>query len=113
VYGTSPAGFTACWRTAFFGAFGPVGMCGSCVGGVVAAVGSVGGGVFPVCAPGEDENLEDMLDNHEFRLDGPGDGALGPPFIVCVFSVELLLENDGRCGRCIVFGDVGGASFGC
>lgn len=65
-----------------------------------------------MCAPGDDENLEDMLDNHEFLLAGLGDGVLDPPFIVCAFSVELLLENVGRCGMCMVFGVAGGASFG-
>lgn len=51
-----------------------------------------------VC-PGEEENLEDMLDNHEFRLEfGDGDPDLGMlPFKVAVFSVEVLLEKPGLC----------------
>lgn len=71
--------------------------------------------MFPLCAPGEDENLEEMLDNHEFRrpVFGDGDGDFGMlPFNVAVFSGEVLLEKPGRWGG-IGFGAVGAASFAC
>ena len=68
-----------------------------------------GGVCCPLLAPGEEENLDEKLDNHEFRLDVDGDGdpdfgAL--PFRVAVFSVDVLLEKPGRCGG-IAFGDAG------
>lgn len=64
------------------------------------------GGVVPVCVPGEEENLDDMLDSHEFRREVvPGDGDFAPPFCVTVLSVELLLENPGRWG--VVLGEAG------
>lgn len=73
------------------------------------------GGVVPVCAPGEDENLEDMLDNHEFRLDKFVDGGLLAAFDEAAFSAELVLVNVGRCGMCGIcamdLGDAGGDSF--
>lgn len=49
--------------------------------------------------PGEEENLLDMLDSHEFRLEfGDGDPDFGTlPFKVAVFSVEVLLEKPGLC----------------
>jgi hypothetical protein len=111
VYGTSPIGFAACGRTAFFGVLGPVGILSSGMGIAEREGLPWGGGTVPACAPGDEENLEDILDSHEFRRDellGEGDF---PPFIVVVLSVELLLENPGRCG--IGFGDDGGASLGC
>jgi len=60
--------------------------------------------------PGEEENLEDMLDSHEFRLEfGDGDTDLGMlPFNVVDFSIELLefvLEKPGLCAA-IDFGGV-------
>ena len=65
-----------------------------------------------LCAPGE--NLEEMLESHEFRRDVFGDverffGRL--PFSVTVFSDELLLVKLGRLG--IVFGGVGVCSAVC
>ena len=52
--------------------------------------------------PGEEENLDDMLDNHEFLLAlGDGEPDLGMlPFEIVVFSIELfevVLENPGLC----------------
>lgn len=55
--------------------------------------------MFVVCAPGEEENLEEKLDNHELRLDGLGEGdpGLGKlPFRVAVLSPEVVLVNPGR-----------------
>jgi hypothetical protein len=64
-----------------------------------------------LCAPGEEENLEDMLESHEFRRDVFGDVetffGTTAPFSVTVFSVELDLE---KLGLCIDFGDEGGCS---
>jgi len=48
-----------------------------------------------LCAPGEEENFEEILDSQEFRLDVPGDTepAFGRlPFRVTVFSEEALRE---------------------
>ncbi len=98
MYGTSPETFTPCGNMAFFGALGPVGTVTS---GIVGDV-DTGGLPFWIgagCAPGDDENLEEMLDNHEFLLVvfGDGDTDFGRlPFSVIVFSVELLLEKLGR-----------------
>jgi hypothetical protein len=67
-------------------------------------------GVIAACAPGEEEpNFEDIEVSQEFLRDGLGDGAFENPFSVAGFSVEVLLENPGRCG--IFLGNVGGASF--
>lgn len=89
-------GFTLCGRIAFFGALGPVGIGGSCDAGGLGA-GGVVGGLLGVCC--EEENLEEMLDSHEFRLElGDGDPDLGMlPFKVAIFSVDVLLENPGLC----------------
>lgn len=65
-----------------------------------------------VCAPGDEENLEEKLDNHEFRRDvlGEGDTAFGrAPFNVTVFSADGLLEKPGRCAG-IGFGAAGSCS---
>jgi hypothetical protein len=45
-------------------------------------------------------NFEDMLDNHEFLLDVPGDGEPfgGVRFNVAVFSEEALRESPGLVG---------------
>lgn len=51
-----------------------------------------------VCPP-EVENLDDMLDSHEFLLPAFAEGVVAfgvPPFRVDVFSVEVLLEKLGR-----------------
>ena len=104
MYGASPLGLALCCRIAFFGALGPVGIGGSWdAGGVVGGV--VARGV--VVCPGEEENLEDMLDNHEFRrVFGDGDPDFGTlAFKVAVFSVEVLLEKPGLCAG-IGLGDV-------
>lgn len=52
-----------------------------------------------ILCPGEEENFEEKLDNHELRLElGDGDPPLGIlPFNVVVFSVEELLEKPGLC----------------
>ena len=50
--------------------------------------------------PAEFENLEDMLDSHEFLLGvfvGGVSAFCAPPFSVEVFSVEVVLEKLGRC----------------
>lgn len=49
--------------------------------------------------PAEPENLDDILDSHEFLLPAFAGGVVAfcvPPFIVDVFSVEALLEKLGR-----------------
>ena len=104
MYGTSPAGFAPCGRMAFFGALGPEGTLASGVEGRLVAVGLFGEAPA-LCEAGE--NLEDMLDNHEFRLDVvPGEGVLDTPFTAAPLSVEEpLLENPGRAGIDIGFGD--------
>jgi hypothetical protein len=70
----------------------------------------VAGGVYcGVWAPGEEENLEEKLDNHEFLRDelGEGEPDLGRgPFNVTVFSVEELLVKPGLCAG-IGFGAAG------
>ncbi len=112
MYGTSPELFTPCGNIAPFGDAGPVGTTGSCAGVAVLGTGGLVGGVFPLCAPGEDENLDEILDNHEFRRPafGDGDGGFGMlPFNIAVFSVEMLLEKPGRWG--FGFGAVGATSF--
>lgn len=63
-----------------------------------------------MCAPGEEENLEEMLESHELRRDGDGDGEPllgGFPFNVGVLSpFELLLvklvlgDSFGECSVC-------------
>ena len=66
--------------------------------------------------PGEEENLDDMLESHEFRRElGDGDPDFGMlPFGMAVLSIEVLeivLENPGLCGvialgsREVVVGD--------
>lgn len=96
MYGASPVGLALCGNIAFFGALGPVGIGGSCDAGGLGARGVVRGVV--VC-PGDDENLLEILDSHEFRLElGDGDPDLGMfPFNVIVFSVDALLEKPGLC----------------
>lgn len=54
--------------------------------------------MFVLWALGEDENLDEKLDNHEFRRDVLGDGepVFGRlPFSVTVLSVDELLANPG------------------
>lgn len=116
MYGPSATGFAPCCRIAFFGALGPVGIGGSCETGGLGVGGVVGGVVPPLCV-GDEENLEDMLDSHEFRLVlGDGEPDLGMlPFNVWVLSVEALLEKPGRCGG-MAFGvdaGFGDGSGGC
>jgi hypothetical protein len=84
---------------AFLGAIGPVGTGGSADDGGVLVTGGLGGAAlawaWALCAPGEEENLEDMLDSHEFRRVPFGDGepVFGRlPFNVTVLSDEPLLE---------------------
>lgn len=122
MYGASPgAAFTACCNIAFLGDCGPVGIggdSGSSEMGAGAAGGLAGemGGLCAwcmrcaLCAPGEEENLEDMLDNHEFRRElGEGEPVFGEfPFADGGLSVEALLEYVGRCG--IGFGAAGFSS---
>jgi len=92
------------------GALGPAGTGLSCAG-EVAGTGGLPGGVWLLCAAGEEENLEEMLESHEFRREVFGDVEtfLGTtvPFSVTVFSEELLLV---KLGLCIVLGDEGGCS---
>jgi hypothetical protein len=52
--------------------------------------------VLALCDPGE--NLEERLDNQEFRRDVEGEGDLEPTVRVAAFSAELLLENPWRTG---------------
>lgn len=110
MYGTSPLTLTACGSMAFFGELGPVGTGTSGIVGVV----DTGGLLFWAgfgCAPGDDENLEEMLDSHEFLRDVVGDGVpdFGRlPFNVIVFSDELLLAKLGRPG--IAFADAGSSA---
>jgi hypothetical protein len=116
VYGASPgAAFTACCNIAFLGDCGPIGTGGDSgssdidVVAVVVVVGGLAAGIRELCAwcalcalctPGDEENLEDMLDNHEFRRElGEGEAAFGEvPFTLSGLSVEALLEYVGRCG---------------
>ena len=59
---------------------------------------SVAGGVWPL---GEDENLDEILENQEPRRWGDD-----PPLAAAILSAELLLPNPGRdCG--MVFGVLG------
>ncbi len=100
MYGESPApAFTPCGNMAFFGAIGPVGIGGSAEDGGVLVTGGLGGAVlactWALWAPGEEENLEDMLDSHEFRRVTFGDGepAFGRlPLSVTVLSDEPVLK---------------------
>jgi hypothetical protein len=68
-----------------------------------------------VVCPGEEENFEDILDNHEFRLVvGEGDPALGMLPFVADFSIEeleVVLEKPGLCAV-IALGGVGVGSDG-
>jgi hypothetical protein len=103
----------ACCSIAFFGELGPEGTGDSGIGGVEVWAGVVAGGVYcGVWAPGEEENLEEKLDNHEFRRDGLAEGELDfgrGPFNVTAFSVDELLEKPGRCAG-IGFGAAGSCS---
>lgn len=58
-------------------------------------MGDVDNVAFALYDPGE--NLEEMLDNQEFRR-VPGDGDFEPTFNGDVLSKELLLEGPGRVG---------------
>jgi hypothetical protein len=52
------------------------------------------------CGPGDVENFEEMLDNHEFRRGefADGDTFFGMlPFNVAALSADVLLEKPGRC----------------
>ena len=108
MYGASPTGFGLCCRIAFLGALGPKGITGSWLAG--GAEGGVAGCML-VC-PGEEENFEDMLDNHEFRLVvGEGVPALGMLPFVTPFSIEELELVLVKPGLCAVIG-LGGVGIG-
>lgn len=100
---------------AFFGWLGPVGTYGSVEGGVVAGAGGVAGVVLTLLVLGvEEENLEEILDSHEFRREllGEGDPDFDMlPFPVPDLSVDPLLANPGLLFG-IVFG-ADGCSAGC
>jgi hypothetical protein len=64
---------------------------------VAVEAGGVGGGVFALCALGDEdeENLDEKLDSHELRREvlGDGDTDFGRLLLsVIVFSVDALLE---------------------
>lgn len=64
-------------------------------------MGELGAAPCALCTPaGVDENLEDMVDSHEFRRPGEEDkffGRLPFPFCAIVLSDELLLVKPGLC----------------
>ena len=73
----------------------------SCAGGVVGKFGLAGAVVpfWATCVPGEEENLDEILDSQEFLRVVPGEGeaAFGEvPFNVEVLSVEVVLAKPGR-----------------
>jgi hypothetical protein len=98
----------------FLGELGPVGICLSCCGNRTGAGGVPEGGLKLSDPPGDDgdeENLEEMLDNHDPRRPvGPAGEADFGMFNVklAVFSDELLLPD--LCG--IGLGAVGACSTG-
>lgn len=102
VYGESPVAFAPCGSIAFLGECGPDGTGGS--SGLGVAGGVEAGEALALCAPGE--NLEEILDSHEFLRTGDCPG-LPPPLTVIVFSEEALLVNPGLVG----VGDAGTCSF--
>lgn len=63
-----------------------------------------------MCTPGEEENLEDMLESHEFRRPGDGEADFGRlPFAAAILSLEgLFLERPG-----LLFGMGLGAEGSC
>jgi hypothetical protein len=101
-YGASPSSFTPCGNTAFFGALGPGGLCtgGSTGDAPDCEAFALVFVEFAACAGCVPENFEDMLDNHEFLLDVPGDAEpfVGVRFNVAVFSEEPLRESPGLVG---------------
>lgn len=110
-----PSVLWPCGKTAFLGAFGPAG-CNSVSSGVVpsAEAGERGDWSAPILfpLPGDEENLEDMLESQEFRRDVTGDEDFErlPPVAALSVPVEIL-GNPDRWG--IGLAAAGTGSFGC
>lgn len=86
-YGVSPVSFTACCNTGFLGAAGAKDRSSgaSSIVAVEETLGLEGLLLGPAgCVP---VNLDDKLDNHEFRRVGVDSGDFGLPFIIAGFSV--------------------------
>ena len=99
---------------AFFGECGPCGT-GDSNGEVATGIGGLPGGVLAGFAPGDVENFDEMLDNHEFRRAEPVDGDTfldKLPLNVAVLSDDAVLEKPGLCTG-IGFGAAGVGSFDC